>query len=150
MSPVIVRIFFSILSVCYIAAIFILAGAPVADSWSDFNPYSLLHIPLYGIMTLLLVCSLVPIPQVLKHRPFRPGNDPTRPRTRGTAGLKPRLFAAAAIAGVVGIFDEVHQFYVPGRDASVGDVVLDMVGIALALLLCWILFKARPFNHSTP
>jgi VanZ family protein len=61
----------------------------------------------------------------------------------GSAGLKFRLFVTGAIAWVVGIFDEIHQLSVPGRGASAGDVVLDMVGIAIALLLCFVLFKTR-------
>ena len=144
------RILFALLSLFYVACIFILAGSPVVRTLSEFNPYSLLHIPLYGIMTLLLVFSLVPIPipRGFKHGAIQPNSDPTRSRSRDTAGLKLRLFAAGAIALLVGIFDEIHQLYVPGRDASAGDVALDLVGIAIALLLCFILFKTRAFNHS--
>jgi hypothetical protein len=149
MSPVVVRIIFSILSLSYIAAIFILAGSPAVNTLSDINPYSLLHIPLYGIMSLLLVFSLVPIPRGFKPGSIQPNSDPTRPRSRGTAGLKLRLFIAGAIASVVGIFDEVHQLSVPGRDASAGDVALDLVGIVIALLLCLILFKTRFVNNPT-
>ena len=128
-----------LLSIFYIAAIFILAGSPVVETVSKFNPYSLLHIPLYGIMTFLLVFSIAPIPRGFK-------NGSAQPWAKGTPGLTIRLFAAGAIAWVVGIFDEVHQLYVPGRDGSVGDVCLDMVGIAIALLLCSWLFKTRFLN----
>jgi VanZ like family len=149
MSPVVVRIIFSILSLSYIAAIFILAGAPVVNTLSVINPYSLLHIPLYGIMTLLLVFSLVPIPRGFNPVSIQPNSNPTRPRSRGTVGLKLRLFVAGTIAWVVGIFDEVHQLSVPGREASAGDIALDMVGIAIALLLCLILFKTRFVDNPT-
>jgi VanZ family protein len=44
------------------------------------------------------------------------------------------------------MFDEAHQLYVPGRDASVTDVVLDMVGITLALVLFFGLFKTGVLN----
>ena len=137
------RIFFSILSFFYVAAIFILAGSPMVRILSGFNPYSLLHIPIYGIMTLLLVFSLVPIPRGFKHGSIQPNSDSARRRSGGTAGLKFRLFIAGGIALVVGTFDEIHQLYVPGRDASPGDVVLDMVGIAIALLLCFILLSKQ-------
>jgi len=33
--------------------------------------------------------------------------------------------------------DEIHQSFVPGRGASVHDVLLDMLGATLALLLLW-------------
>ncbi len=140
------RILFSLLSLFYIAAIFILAGSPVVRTLSEFNPYSLLHIPLYGIMTFLLVFSIVPIPRGFKIGSIQLGSDSARPRSGGTAGLTIRLFIAGAIALAVGILDEVHQLYVPGRDGSAGDVVLDMAGIAIALLLCFILFKTRFLN----
>ncbi len=137
------RILSSILSLFYIASIFILAESPVVHALSEYNPYSLLHIPLYGIMTLLLVFSLVAIPRGFKDGSIQQSSDPTRPRPRESVGLKFRLFGAGGIAWVVGIFDEVHQLHVPGRDGSAGDVALDTVGIALALLLCFWLFKTR-------
>jgi membrane protease YdiL (CAAX protease family) len=141
------RILFSFLSLFYVAAIFILAGSPVVETLSEFNPYSLLHIPLYGILAILLVFSVVPIARGFKDGSNQLRSDSTRPRSRGTVDLKLRFLVAGAIAWVVGIFDEVHQLSVPGRDASAGDVALDMVGIAIALLLCFILFKTRVLDN---
>ena len=143
------RILFSLLSLFYIASIFILAGSPVAHTLSEFNPYSLLHIPLYGILAFLLVFSMVPIARGSKEASIQPSSDSTRPRSKGTAGLKFRLFVAGAIALAVGVLDEVHQLSVPRREGSVGDVGLDMVGIAIALLLCFVLFKTRFLNKPT-
>jgi hypothetical protein len=142
-----VRIFFSILSLFYIAAIFILAGSPVVDTLSEFNPYSLLHIPLYGILAFLLIFSMVPVTRGFKEVSIQP-SDSTRPRSRGSTDLRSRLFIAGAIALAVSIFDEVHQLSVPGRQGSASDVVLDITGIAIALLLCFRLFKTR-FSRLT-
>jgi len=136
-----------VLSIFYIASIFILAGSPVVETLSEFNPYSLLHIPLYGIMTVLLVFSMVPISRKFKDGAIPPDSDLSRASSGGAPDLTIRLLLAGGIAWVVGIFDEVHQLYVPGRDGSISDVVLDMVGIAIALLLCFWLFKTRVFNH---
>ena len=47
------------------------------------------------------------------------------------------------IALGVGIADEIHQAYVPGRDASVTDVLLDFVGIALVLFFAFRLLKTK-------
>jgi len=47
------------------------------------------------------------------------------------------------IALIVAIADEIHQAYVPGRDAWVTDVLLDMVGIALVLFFAFRLFKTK-------
>jgi len=45
-----------------------------------------------------------------------------------------RIIAAAAIFGLLyGISDELHQSTVVGRVASVSDVLLDVLGVALAL-----------------
>lgn len=111
-------IFFSILSAAYITGIFLFADSPVVSEAAPFNPYSLLHIPLYGILTILLVLSF-------RRKPSNPIN-PTNPSNPLIAGL---------IALVVAIADEIHQAFIPSRDASVTDVFLDIVGISLCLLL---------------
>jgi VanZ family protein len=43
----------------------------------------------------------------------------------------------------VGIADEIHQAYVPGRDASITDVLLDMVGIILVLFFVLLFHKKQ-------
>jgi hypothetical protein len=52
-----IQLRFSFLSIAYIAGIFLWADYPIVEELSAFNPYSLLHIPLYGILTLLLILS---------------------------------------------------------------------------------------------
>ncbi|NJN14405.1 MAG: VanZ family protein [Planctomycetes bacterium] len=47
----------------------------------------------------------------------------------------------AAIAALYGVSDELHQLYVPGRFASVTDVLLDVAGALLALF--WSLRRPR-------
>ncbi len=137
------RALFSILSLLYIGAIFVLAGSPEARALSKFNPYSLLHIPLYGIMTFLMVFAIVPVSRAVKV-----GGDSAKPRFIVTNGLTVRLFVAGMMALGVGILDEIHQIYVPGRDGSAGDVMLDALGIILTLLLCSWLFKTRLLNPA--
>ena len=51
------NILFSILSAAYIAGIFLFADSPMVSDVAPVNPYSLLHIPLYGILTILLILS---------------------------------------------------------------------------------------------
>ncbi len=143
------RFLSSILSFFYVACIFFLAGSPEARALSEFNPYSLLHIPLYGIMTFLLVFAMVPIPRAFKIGSICPCANSMGEQSAGTPGLLLRFFIAGAIALTVGILDEVHQLYVPGRDGSVSDVILDTAGILLALLLCSWFFKTQFFNRCT-
>ena len=103
-----IRLFFLFLSVIYVAVIFLLAGSPIVSEISRFNPHSLLHIPLYGILAVLLYQSL--------DKPGRIG-----------------FFLPGLIALVVGIGDEINQLFTPGREASATDVMLDLAGICLFL-----------------
>jgi len=45
------------------------------------------------------------------------------------------FFLPGGIATGVGILDEFHQIFIPYRNASVGDVALDIAGIILAAAL---------------
>ena len=124
------RIFFSILSIAYIAGLFLFADSPVVTTLSKFNPDSILHIPLYGILTVLLIFCFFPM-RFKSNNPINPTNSTTR------------FLVVGFIALIVGIADEIHQAYVPGRDASVTDVLLDLVGIIIVLFCAFRLSKTK-------
>ena len=148
------RLIFTILSITYIAGIFLLADSSVVSDLSSLNPYSLLHIPLYGILTFLLIFSFVPLK-------FNPINLSRLSRSESVRGEMRSLFhwdptnqknqrnqrnfylIPGGIALVVAMADEIHQAYVPGRDASITDVLLDLVGITLVLFFAFRLFKTK-------
>jgi len=127
------RLFFTFLSIVYIAGIFLFADSSVVSTLSSFNLYSLLHILLYGILTFLLIFSFVP----LKLNPVNP-NNPINPNN-----LRSRFFIPGGIASIVAIADEIHQAYVPGRDASITDVLLDLCVITLVLFFFFRLLKTK-------
>jgi VanZ family protein len=54
-----------------------------------------------------------------------------------------RLIVAAAILSLLGALDEVHQLFIPGRDAEVGDWIVDTLGGALGLLTGMRLMASR-------
>ncbi|HSR13946.1 MAG TPA: VanZ family protein, partial [Thermodesulfobacteriota bacterium] len=110
------RIFFGLLSAAYISGIFFGADSQAAAGIGEFNPFSILHIPLYGILTALLLLTF------LTKEIGRPARQYLIP------GL---------IAFVVGCFDEYHQSFIPMREASIGDVLLDGAGVLLVLALAW-------------
>ena len=141
-------ILFSLLSLFYIASIFILAGSPVTESLSEYNPYSLLHIPLYGILAFLLALSIVPVRRRPQNRSIQQDDGLTMPAVKKRASLKLRLFVVGVVSLVVGSLDEVHQLYIPGRDGSIIDIGLDIVGIAVALVLFFGLFKTGVLNFK--
>jgi VanZ like family len=134
------RIFFSILSIAYIAGIFLFADSSVVSTLAAFNPYSLLHIPLYGILTVLLIFSFVPLTQL----PVNSLNRRNQRNERNQRNQRNFYFLPGGIASVVAIADEIHQAYVPGRDASITDVLLDLVGIILVLFFFSRLLKPKP------
>jgi len=164
------RLIFSILSIVYVSAIFILAGSPIVRILAPFNFHSLLHIPLYGILTFLLIFSIVPITQLpvnsLSQRNQRnkrnkiDSTNPTNPinlsrEMRSLFHWEPinsitRFLVVGIIALGVGIADEIHQAYVPGRDASVTDVLLDFIGISLALFIIFQRYKKTTRQHNDP
>jgi VanZ family protein len=116
------QLLFSFLSIAYIVGIFLWADSPVVEELSSFNPYSLLHIPLYGILTILLIFSEFPFNLFNPRNPINSRN----PINYIIPGL---------IAFIVAVADEIHQAYVPGRNASVIDVLLDLAGIVLVLIV---------------
>jgi VanZ family protein len=111
-------------TIAYIAAIFLLADSSVVSDLAPFNPYSLLHVPLYGILTLLLFLSISSSKPVAK-------NSVNSTNSTGST----RFLIVGLVATMVGVADEIHQAYIPGRNASVSDVFLDIVGIGLCLLI---------------
>jgi len=57
------------------------------------------------------------------------------------------LVVAGIIALVVGVVDEIHQAYIPNRNASVIDVLLDMLGIIVCIaLISRVASKSRFIN----
>lgn len=49
------------------------------------------------------------------------------------------------IIGVfMGIFDELHQIFIPGRDASFGDLLADIIGVVLGILIYYFAKKVLP------
>jgi VanZ family protein len=60
---------------------------------------------------------------------------------RATAGGRlrgitaPAMLTAWIVASVYGLSDELHQHYVPGRSAEVGDAAADALGAAIAVLV---------------
>ena len=122
--------FFTVLSAVYIFGIFFLADSPAASQIGEFNPYSLLHIPLYGVLTGLLLMAFA----------SKPGTN-----------FAYRYHLAAWTAVAVGLLDEYHQTFIPSREGSVGDVLLDILGVILLMILARPVSPAlwlRPFQRQ--
>jgi VanZ family protein len=60
----------------------------------------------------------------------------------GTGWSQPALFSlAAAVSIAYGAFDEIHQYYVPGRFASWGDWVADAIGAIFGSVAFYLLAR---------
>lgn len=141
--------FFSILSVAYIAGIFLWADSPMVSVLAPFNPYSLLHIPLYGILTVLLILSFMPF-KLKRNNATNPINSTNSinaknasPHRRISTSTHSSFFIPGVFALIIGIADEIHQSFIPTRDASIIDVFLDFIGIILALFLIYHIYKKQ-------
>ena len=148
------RFFFTLASAAYIAGIFLWTDSSVVSQLSAFNPYSLLHIPLYGILTALLILSFPPLK--LRKNVIHDANDRNVPNDQTDNAITQNrknpmnpanYFVVGLVALIVAIADEVHQSFIPSRDASIIDVFLDLLGVLLALLL--ILHLCRKKKRST-
>ena len=89
-------------------------SAYLALNWVPPAAQNLLHIPLYGGLAFLWCWYL-------------------SGRTRGPwALLLPFLLAA-----LFGVLDEYYQFHIPGRYASLTDVLFNAIGAGLGVCLFW-------------
>jgi VanZ family protein len=69
------------------------------------------------------------------------------------SGVKRRLFLYVVAIGVLyGIVDEIHQYFVPRRSASILDVIADSLGSMIGACLFCLLHSTRnelglPYRH---
>ncbi len=134
------RLTLRMMTLIYIVAIFVLADSPMAKELSRFNPYSLLHIPLYGMLSLLLLFSFPPTSKL-------PLTHPGISLLPIQISEKKAFFRSGIIALAIGMADEIYQSYLPSRDASVMDLFLDFSGIVLTLFCLYYFLKTR--NRKT-
>jgi hypothetical protein len=96
----------------YCVLIFVLSSVSkgVSVPWS-FGFDKVLHVIEYGILGFLLARSLA--------------------NYKSRISSAPLIMWVVALTALYGLSDEVHQFFVPGRNASVWDVVADSLGAVL-------------------
>jgi glycopeptide antibiotics resistance protein len=101
-------------------------NAPLLSSivaWTPPALQNLLHIPVFGILAWLW------------HRTLRAWIHTPR-----------RLIAwTLALSAGYGVLDELHQLQVPGRFASLTDMVLNILGTGIAL---WLIKRANPKEQT--
>lgn len=109
------KVIFVMPLILYSVAIFLLSSFPQPDFIDlGFKFWDkLLHLKaffIYGIFTIAAIASLRPM--------IKNGN----------------LIALVLIIGFLfGLSDEIHQYFVPGRDADIWDLAADTAGVAISL-----------------
>ncbi|MDY0131688.1 MAG: VanZ family protein [Desulforegulaceae bacterium] len=79
----------------------------------DPNIQNMLHIPLYAFLCILWLYSF---------------------QSLGFSFRK-NIFFSFSITSIYGIFDEIHQTFIPGRYGGLTDVLLDVTGAFLGIIL---------------
>lgn len=115
-----------ILSLLYMGLIFFVSSYPLSTKILSFSFFDkLAHISEYGILVSLIYFALRDS-NTTKHHSFK---------------------LALVIAFMYGISDEIHQYFVPGRQANIFDVVADGIGV-LCFSLVLHLRMHRQKSHS--
>jgi VanZ family protein len=113
--------------------IFVLSDQPDLPSlpgpWWDRLTKKAAHALGYALLTGLLVRAL------RRGSPLESASG-----ARGWAGIIALLYAAS---------DEFHQRFVPGRNGTLIDVLVDGAGIGLAMLLHWWRVRRREAGHRS-
>jgi VanZ like family len=120
---------YGLAAVGYMAGIFLLSSSRDEVAPASVLILKLLHLPLFAG---LAACLLLSVTQGRWYR-FIPGY------LYGLIALLAISYAA---------FDEWHQSFVPGRSASVGDFLLNCVGIALLLTVHRLAGRPRPLHED--
>jgi VanZ family protein len=101
--------------VLYAGLIFYLSSRPVPEIVPAFRfSDKILHLLEYGVFGVLTAYAL-------------------RTSPRKAASPKMEFVLGVAIVAIYGLSDEFHQFFLPFRDASLYDVVADIIGGTLGI-----------------
>jgi len=58
-------------------------------------------------------------------------------------GSKRKIVSSIILSGFYGVSDEFHQYFVPGRTVSLGDVVFDIIGASIGVGVYYLFLKFK-------
>ena len=115
---------------CLCILIFMISARPAPEAMPGFRfADKLLHAIVYCSLSILLLRAFL----------------------LGGLSIRLRLAALAAfcVASLYGVSDEIHQYFIPSRTASVGDALADILGAAMGTIAMWIILgRVRRFEQS--
>jgi len=103
------------------------------------NPYEFTHFPEYAVLSILIFSAL----SKEKKREAEQGSLQGKKITKKIKPLILRnpYFASGAITGLVGTADEIYQYFLPKRAFTWYDILLNILGGILGLLIVWVMRK---------
>ncbi len=93
------------------------------------NPYEFTHLPEYAILSILIVWTL-------NKKKLKSTDAKKEKNVRLTISKNP-YFLSAIITGVIGTTDEIYQYFLPNRHFTWYDILLNILGGILGLLIFW-------------
>lgn len=93
------------------------------------NPYEFTHLPEYAILSILIIKAI----DKGKGKNLRKKQGKNIQQTI----IKNSYFISGLIAGIVGTGDEVFQYFLPNRFFDWHDILLNILGGILGLLIFW-------------
>lgn len=93
------------------------------------NPYEFTHLPEYAILSILIIWALD------KNKLIRIGTQ--KEKNMKSPIIKNLYFLSGAGTGVIGIADEIYQYFLPNRFFTWYDIFLNILGGILGLLIFW-------------
>jgi len=111
----------------YYGLIFFLSSRPLKLDVSLPNFDKLAHGAAYGLLGFLLAFGFFKLLRL---------------------SLKTKQGGVILTGVILGILDEIHQIFVPGRTPDPLDVAADAVGIVLGLILFRLIFQKKPPEKS--
>jgi len=93
------------------------------------NPYEFTHLPEYAILSMLLVWAL-------GNKKVMRTSTKKEKKLRLTISKNP-YFLSAMITGLIGTVDEIYQYFLPNRYFTWYDILLNILGGILGLLIFW-------------
>ena len=116
-----------ILPILYMGCIFMLSSIPMGENIPGRYDlikqiiHNLAHIPIFGILAFLWI----------------------RTFDKNRIQLKKAFLYTVVITVFYAVLDEFHQLFVLGRDASVGDIFLDITGCLVGMYAYWVNIKQK-------
>ena len=114
------RSLFVVITIAYIGLLFFLSSIPsdpcIHTPLAKRILHNFLHVPAYGGLAFLFL---------LTFNSFK----------RSESNFPHPFIFAGSLAFIFGVLDEFHQSFVPGRIVSLGDILLDAIGIILVLFI---------------